>query len=156
MFLLNKLKDKKGNAFMNGFLIVLASMGIGTIFITYEDFKGQETLNNQLNINNTNNVQTFVTVEETSEALNNNFVYKTNISLGDMGYAFIQEETISKEVCIYSGMIIYNNGESYGVRITLENGEKISFGIENSKEIPLVFMDYLKEATYKMYNYRYN
>lgn len=149
------IKGKQGNAFMNGFLIVLASMGIGTVFITYEDYKGQEILNTQINTSNNENIQTFVTIEDTNEILNNSFIYKTNISLGDIGYAYLQEETISKELCIYSGMIIYNNGESYGVRITLENGEKIGFGIENAKEIPLVFMDYLKEATFKMYSYRF-
>lgn len=147
----NKLFNKKGNGFMNGFLIVLLSMGIGTICIVRGDNK------NFSNSINEEEISSIITVEDSINAIesSNGYKYTTNISLGDIGYANLSEETISKELAIYSGILTYSTGESYGVRVTVKDGEEVSFGFSNTEGVPLIFMEYLKEAALKMYQYRF-
>lgn len=150
-FFYNKIMNKKGNGIMNGFLIVLLAMGIGTICITYFDYKAQS-------INNVNQeFNTIITVEDSINSISNSngYKYKTNISLGEIGNAYLAEETISKELSIYSGLLTYTNGDSYGIRITIIDGEDITFGFSGEIEVPIVFTDYLKNAALKMYHYRY-
>ena len=144
------LQDKKGNGFMNGFLIVLLAMGIGTICIAYMDSKKQPIIEEE-------EFSTIITVEDSINVIENSngYKYRTNISLGEMGNATLSEETISKELAIYSGTLNYSTGETYGIRVTITNGKDVSFGFSQTESIPLVFMEYLKEAAIKMYEYRF-
>lgn len=150
----NRLFDKKGAGFLNGLLIVCAAMGIGTICITYNDYKKQDY---QINDIEQNNISSIITVEDTIGALANSggYTYKTDISLGEIGNAYLTEETISKELAIYSGMVSYSNGETYGVRVTIMNGEEVSFGFSGTETLPMTFIQYLKDAALKMYSYRF-
>ena len=154
----NKIKNKNGSAYLNGLMIVLAMIGIGTIIMTYQDYTKEKNTTQEITESaSMQELSNIITIDDSLNAIDfsGGFKYISKISLGELGSGYLSEEIISKELSIYSGKISYKNGEDFGLRLIVKNGEEISIGSSNTKTIPVAFMEYFKEVALKMYEYRY-
>lgn len=151
------LKDKSGNNFLIGLLVIFACIGLGTIFLTYKDFKATTILINDSTIYSNSSV-----IESSIILANNNKDdnYKSDIKFGTIGNATIIEEAYAANKVTYKCLIKLNDKTSY-IKISITNDiEQVDFVnengelIESESQIPLAFYDYIVNLTKIMYKQR--
>ena len=146
---------KKGSAYLGACACVLCAMGIGTAVIAYRYSSGGSGSTGQRG--------SVISVEDAaaegaslSQTVSgrSQFRYRTDISLGAGGTAYLAEDSVSETCSVYSGTVSYAGGSQFGVRVTLDGGSpRVEFG--SGGNLPMAYTEYLTSAAEKMYALRF-
>lgn len=176
-----KFLEKNGNNFIGGLLIVFAGIGIGTILLTYQDFKSSKYIDTS-NLITIEVKESSLVIQEMSEqekqfqerlleqigknngensiAANNHF--KTTLSFGTLGDAVIIEEFVDDTTSIYLCDINVTNKEHQYIKIVIDENHILSMVVvnENGEEIneninlPLTMSEQIVQTINSLYNMR--
>ena len=176
-----KILEKNGNNFIGGLLIVFAGIGIGTILLTYQDFKSSKYIDSSNMIDIEVKESALVIQEmnakeklfqeklleqigknngENSIAANNHF--KTTLSFDTLGNAIIIEEYVDTTMSVYLCDINIANKEHQYIKVIIDENNILSMAVvnENGEEIndninlPLSMSEQIVETINSLYNMR--